>query len=204
MYVPDHYREDDPEILLRLMDENAFALLVAVIDGVPEAVHVPLLAERKEGGGVRLLGHVAARNPMGEHLDGQRVLCIFQGPHAYVSPRWYSGDKVPTWNYMAVHAYGTAELLDGGGVRDLLERLSARHEGDTPRPWSPDSLPEDLYARLQRAVVGFSIDVDDLQGKAKMDQNKLAADRAGAIAGLDATGRDDDRAVARLMRERLG
>ncbi len=111
MYVPGHFRVDDPETLRAFMRAHAFATLVTVVDGAPFATHVPFLVDDAKGGeeaaGLVLRAHVARANPQWRTLEEQDALVIFSGPHAYVSPAWYgAAESVPTWNYTAVHAYG--------------------------------------------------------------------------------------------------
>ena len=139
-------------------------------------------------------GHLARANPQAADLDwqGGEALAIFSGPHAYVSPGWYeAGPAVPTWNYASVHAYGAARAIDDPEwLRDLLRRLSERHEAREPAPWSMDGLPEPYVAiGMLKGIVGFEIAVTRLEGKFKLSQNRPAADRPRIIAALEA--RDD-------------
>jgi transcriptional regulator len=112
-------------------------------------------------------------------------MVVFTGPHGYISPSWYETDlAVPTWNYVAVHVYGTATVLeDDSAVAGLLERLVAKYESTMPNPWRLQA-PEEWQANLRKAIVGFEITVSRVEGKAKLSQNRPAVDIAGAIAGL--------------------
>src|SRR3712207_6198290 len=135
MYIPAHFRVDDPALLLPLMERYGFATLVTVEAGSPFATHLPLLLRRAPD---RLVGHMARANPQWRGLARQPgVLALFQGPHAYVPPSWYaSAPNVPTWNYATVHAYGTARLLeDPAQVLALLADTAAQYERGRERPW---------------------------------------------------------------------
>ena len=203
MYVPAHFREDDPATLAALMQAHSFALLVtADADGVPFATHQPLIYERAGGSNGRLLGHVARANPQWQHFaSGKPALAIFQGPHAYISPRWYEvRPAVPTWNYAAVHAYGAPRIIeDATQVRTLLERLASIYESDQPKPWSLAEEPEPFLAGMQRGIVAFEIPIERLEGKWKMSQNRKLQDREGAIAGLRSAGGAENQAAADVM-----
>lgn len=196
MYVPPAFRADDPALLRSIMVAHPFATLVSVVDGEPFATPVPLLVE--EGA---LLGHVARANPHAAALPGARALAVFHGPHAYVSPRWYTqpAGHVPTWNYVTVHAAGVVEPLDAAGTLDVLERLVAQEEARFDPPWRAD--PE-VLRRLAPAVFAFRLQITCLEGKLKLSQNRAPADAAGAAAGL-AAGGPEERAVADWM-ERAG
>jgi len=206
MYVPAHFREDDPATLATLMRAHSFAQLVtADADGAPFATHQPLLYEPDGGTHGRLLGHIARANPQWQHFTlGKPALAIFQGPHAYVSPRWYAvRPAVPTWNYAAVHAYGTPKVIeDATQVRALLERLTRTYESGQPQPWSLAEEPESFLQGMQRGIVAFEIPVDRIEGKWKMSQNRKPMDREGAIDALRAAGGAENLATAEVM-ERL-
>ncbi|WP_431024310.1 FMN-binding negative transcriptional regulator [Halomonas sp. H5] len=163
-----------------LIDAHGFAVL---LDGRLQASHLPLVLARGEGELGTLYGHFARANPHWQALEGQRVLAIFQGPHAYVSPRWYAArPAVPTWNYVAVHASGLVERLDDDATQAAFDGLLAKYE-----PALLDDaaiLSDDYRQRLLRGTVGFRIRLDDLQGKAKLGLNRSREDQAGVLAGL--------------------
>ncbi|HYF62354.1 MAG TPA: FMN-binding negative transcriptional regulator [Herpetosiphonaceae bacterium] len=198
MYIPSAFAVDDRAALLEVMRQHSFATLITVEDGQPFATHLPLLIDADRGAHGVLVGHVARGNPQWRHLEAGEALVIFQGPHAYVSPAWY-GDgppNVPTWNYIAVHAYGAARIiadpaLVAGQLRALVEAHEAADSG-----WSLDL----AYAgKAQAGVVAFELEITRLEGKFKLSQNKPAAARAGVAAALAASPRDHERAVAAAM-----
>jgi transcriptional regulator len=194
MYVPKHFEPQDERLLWDLIDEHSFGMLLTVVDGEPFASHVPFSADRA----ARLLHcHVARANPQWQHVaSASRVLAIFAGPHGYVSPTWYAEQGgVPTWNYAVVHAHGAAVCVDDvGHKRNHVEALAAKYESGRAAPWVPD-----YDVRRLAGIVGIEIRIARLEGKLKLSQNRSAADRAGVIAQLEASGRDDDAELARLM-----
>ena len=129
-------------------------------------------------------------------------MAVFQGPNAYVSPNWYDQHPaVPTWNYASVHAYGRARAMDDGALRKLLDELSAIHEASQPVPWTSAKLTEEWFANMRKAVVGLEIEIERLEGKFKLSQNRPQGDRRNVIAALDKGG-EDAREIAALMRAR--
>jgi transcriptional regulator len=206
VYVPKAFDASDRTWCHALIEAESFGILVSVDDGgLPFATHLPFLLERDRGPHGTLLGHVARANPHWRQFAGPKSLAIFAGPHAYVSPSWYAvHPSVPTWNYVAVHAYGTPVVIeDPGRIRALLSRLVATHEAGLPAPWSVDALPEDYRAGMERGIVAFEMPIERLEGKAKLSQNRGSDDRARVRAALAAS---DDRlatAVAALMENRL-
>jgi transcriptional regulator len=204
VYLPPAFTEARSEVLIEHIARHDFGLLMSHgADGLI-ASHIPFLVthDRDE---LHLHGHLARPNPQVGHLArGDEVLAIFHGPHAYVSPSWYtSGPSVPTWNYADVHAYGIVRLVeDADWLRQLLRRLSERHEARNPVPWQMQDLPETYLEGMLRGIVGLDIAVTRLEGKYKLSQNRPAADRPRVAAALEAQSDADARAVARLMRER--
>jgi transcriptional regulator len=204
VYLPPAFTEARSEVLCEHIARHDFGLLMSHgADGLI-ASHIPFLVthDRDE---LHLHGHLARPNPQVGHLArGDEVLAIFHGPHAYVSPSWYtSGPSVPTWNYADVHAYGIVRLVeDADWVRRLLRRLSERHEARNPDPWQMQDLPETYLEGMLRGIVGLDIAVTRLEGKYKLSQNRPAADRPRVVAALEAQSNADARAVAQLMRER--
>ena len=207
MYLPKEFDLADHARCHALMRAASFATLVTNDRrGTPFASHIPILVEPTGGALGTLIGHVARNNPQSRHFAHQRsALAIFQGPHGYISPAWYAtSPQVPTWNYVAVHAYGVPGVIaDPARVALLLKRLTDNFEGDRPDGWRMESLPDSYVAAMIKGIVAFEIPIERLEGKAKLGQNRLAADRRGAIAGLGATGGAMNAELARLMDEAL-
>ena len=201
MYVPNKFAVDEPSVCHDFIEANDFALLVSPVDGQPFASHLPFLLDRNQGTCGTLLAHMARANPQWRAFDDSEVLVVFSGPHVYVSPAWYAATpNVPTWNYVAVHAYGRPRLVDDpGAVRAHLARLVEVQEHGRAKPWRLDGLADDYVAAMMRGIVAFEIPLDRLEGKWKLNQNRTAADRAGVIAALQDRTDSQATAIARLM-----
>lgn len=201
MYVPPHFAQRESAECLALIEREPFGLLVTGNAGAPFATHLPFLLQQR-GAQAVLTGHVARANPHWRSFDGtQEALAVFQGPHGYISPAWYASPaKVPTWNYVAVHAYGAPRIVDdAGAARGAIAALTARFEAGRPDPWTMSSLPEREAEKLLAALVVFEMPVVRLEGKWKLGQHMAEADRAGALAGVEREG--GDAALAEAMRK---
>jgi transcriptional regulator len=204
MYIPAAFRETRTAVLHAHIREHSFGTLVSQLRGELLATHMPFLLDDKRGPNGTLLGHMARANPHWQAFElGVQSLVIFQGPHAYISPRWYvSEQSVPTWNYTVVHAYGTALLIeDPRRVRELLECTVRTFEGDAPSAWRTARVSESYITNLARGIVAFELPIERLEGKRKLSQNRPLADVEGAAAGLEASGDATGAAVADLMIE---
>jgi transcriptional regulator len=222
MYIPRRYEEKDVETVRAFIRENSFAILVSVLDGLPVATHIPLLLEKDGQGRDVLVGHIARGNEQkgsfaaeggagaeggvgamegGVGAGGTKVLAIFPGPHAYVSPRWYTQINVPTWNYMAVHVYGTLRVMEGEELRAALSRLMHNYEQHLPKPVSIGEIPEKQLAAEMRGIVGFSILVEEVQAAYKLSQNRDERSYHEVVRQLEA-GDAASKAVAAEMEAR--
>jgi transcriptional regulator len=205
MYVPAHFAESDLTKLHDAIERYSFATLISQSGGEPFASHLPLLLERDAGPKGTLIGHMARANPQWRDAAGQRVLAVFSGPHAYISPTWYEAEKtVPTWNYVAVHAYGRLELIeDLADAEAVLRRTIKTYEASQPRPWRLEEPPE-FVTRLTLQIVAFRIPIERLEGKWKLNQNHPPERRAKVMTVLESRPDENSREIARLMRERAG
>jgi len=199
MHLPRHFRETRREVLHGLMRDHPFATLVThAADGLT-ANHLPF-----ELVGDVLQTHVARGNEL-TGMDGLEALVVFRGPQGYVSPNWYptkreTGREVPTWDYAVVHAHGHIRLVDDAAwMRDLLERLTTRHEAGEPEPWRISDAPADHIATSLRAIVGIEIPIERLVGKFKLNQNHPERNRQGIVEGLRRRDAGDDLALAELV-----
>lgn len=206
MYLPAAFRQDDLTELHRQITNSRLAIMVSHGPGGLQASHLPLLLVADEGKYGTLYGHFAKANPHWRDLAaGSETLVIFSGPDAYVSPSWYPSKAehskvVPTWNYIAVHAQGQAEVFDDPGrLRRLLGRLSAHHEAARPHPWAIDDAPRDYLDHRLRAIVGFALPIRRLEGKWKLSQNRPDIDRQGVWKELGASSDERARELARHM-----
>jgi transcriptional regulator len=200
MYNPANFREQRPEVWLEVVRNFPFATLVTPAGDELHLSHLPLVVEATATSAqeVKIFGHLARANSHCKALAaGLPSVAIFHGPHAYVSPSWYEAQpSVPTWNYVVVHLHGRPQTVDSTLAREILRKLVSQLESGRQEPW-PGSLPEDfLHGELQ-AIVGFVLDVERVEAKLKLSQNKSEADRAGVRAGLE---READFRSAELAR----
>lgn len=197
MYLPAHFDAEDPTLAEQLMREHPFASLVTNDDdGFPFVTHLPLVLTSNDTGEWTLLGHVARANPQWKQLQARpEALVVFLGPHGYVSPTVYPDrQRVPTWNYVAVHCRVRATLLPEAGTKDaLLKQLIGQHEPPYARQWR--DLGEDYQRRMLAGIVAFELKVVGWQCKLKLNQHRpeahaamrrLHAVQGGEAAGLEA------------------
>ncbi len=206
MYIPKHFEEPRLDVMHALIRTHPLATVVTLSSSGLDANHIPLhLSEEVSPFGV-LRGHVARANPLWHGLakDGE-VLAVFHGPDAYISPSWYatkqeSGKVVPTWNYVAVHAYGTLRVVDDAAwIRARLEELTAQKEAALPTPWAVADAPHEFTEKLIESIVGIEISIARLLGKWKVSQNQPPHNQASVIQGLNASTQSDAAAMARLV-----
>jgi transcriptional regulator len=204
MYIPDAFAETDLATRHDFIEQHSFGLLASQVDGLPFATHLPFLLERTTGPYGCLIGHMARANPQWNQLNHQTTLAIFSGPHAYISPTWYEAENVvPTWNYIAVHVYGRAEVMeDRAKILDIVQRSVSVYEKSMPRPWSFDGNAT-FVERLLTQIVAFRIRIDKIEGKWKLNQNHPVERRKKVVQELTDRGGEDSLAIAALMQKRL-
>lgn len=206
MYIPEAFAETDLDRLHDLIEAYDFAMLITPGEPTPLVSHLPFLLDRTKGPNGTLQAHMARGNPHWQSFDGE-ALVLFHGPHAYISPTWYTPDApaVPTWNYAVVHAFGTPRIIDNTQeLRTQQERLVASHEAGRSPSWSMAGQPPAYIEGMLRGIVAFEIPIARLEGKFKLSQNRSAADGAGVIKGLRASGRAEEAVLADLMAEPHG
>lgn len=209
MYIPRLNAEQDTEVLHAFIEAHPFATLVTASGGL-FATHLPLVLRPKDGPLGTLEGHVARANPHHTLAAGATdALVIFTGAHAHITPSWYpskleGGRVVPTWNYVAVHAYGIARFRDDAEfLRPHLARLTERHEAARGSEWRTDTPPAEYLSQQLRAIVGVVIEMSRLEGKWKMSQNRPEGDVKGVVDGLRRSGDAGDAEVAEIVEERI-
>lgn len=205
MYLPTAFHDTDIERLQQQMAATRLAIIVTHGEQGLLASHVPLLLDR-EGEFGTLRGHLARANPQWRDLaNGSQAMVIFAGADAYVSPGFYPskaehGKAVPTWNFLAVHAYGHAEVFsDPERLHALVSSLTDHHEARQAQPWTVEDAPADYLESMLKAIVGFALPIQRLEGKRKLSQNRSAEDIAGVQRGLASSPDPLDNAVAQLM-----
>ncbi|MSV35318.1 MAG: FMN-binding negative transcriptional regulator [Bryobacterales bacterium] len=204
MYNPVHFREERIEVLHQLIREQSLAALVTLGKDGLIANHIPLILDREPAPLGTLRGHVSRTNSQSSDLlPGVQALAIFQGPSTYITPSWYAtksatGKVVPTFNYIAVHAYGPlTTFADPARLEANVRALTQQHESVFAEPWSVDQAPADFIQSQLKGIVGVEIPIARIEGKWKASQNRVPADRQGVIDGL----RDKGDAVSLAMAE---
>ena len=172
MYIPHKYQKKELEEVKEFLRENAFAILVNQVDGRPWATHIPLEFETDKQGKDLLVGHISKANPQGAHFEAQQeVLCIFNGPHSYISSSWYKEEEVPTWNYIAIHIYGKLKVLEEAEVLSSLHKLVDKYEARSKHPVSLDAMSAKTMRQL-KGIIGFKIEITEIQAAYKLSQGR--------------------------------
>jgi transcriptional regulator len=201
MYIPKFFAEFDEESLLAFMREFNFAALVTAENDLPEATHLPFIIEKRDDK-IVLLAHMAKANLHWKQFAGREILVIFQEPHAYVSPLLYAEKlNVPTWNYVAIHAYGKAKIFETAEENLLLleKMIAAFDENYFKTNWR--EIPAEYKLSHAKAIVAFEIEVEDLQGKKKLNQNKDEEDGRRVIEAFEKSENRGEQQIARFMKE---
>lgn len=202
MYIPPAFRETELAAIQATMRACRLPTLVTATAEGLVATPLPLLFEPEEGEYGTLYGHLAKANPQARLAPLGDAMALFSGPDAYVTPAWYAnkpvdGKVVPTWNYVAVHAYGSLEIFDDAErLAAVVQRLTDRHEMGRDAPWSVDDAPADFIASMLKGIVGVRLAITRLDAKTKMSQNRRDVDRAAVAAGLAASADGRDREAA--------
>ncbi|CAM4402281.1 FMN-binding negative transcriptional regulator [Zobellia nedashkovskayae] len=172
MFIPDNHRKENLSEIKIFLKANSFGILVSQYQNKPWATHIPLELETTEDGKEVLTAHMAKANPQWREFDqNEEVLCIFNGPHSYVSSSWYKEEEVPTWNYIAVHVYGKLNILSEEKVMASMHRLVDKYEANSKKPISlKDMSPRTL--KQIKGVVGFQIEITDIQAQYKLSKNR--------------------------------
>ena len=207
VYLPKHFTARDRAAVEAFVDATGSADLVTFDGTKPVASLIPVIWDRSGGAEHgRLVGHLALANPQWRSVGPDTVaLAIVHGPQAYVSPSWYPGTArhgkvVPTWNYVSVHFTGPLTVhQDAEWVRDVVSRLTARHEAGRPSPWRVSDAPRDFINGQLQAIVGVELAIAAVEAKEKLSQNRDAEDRAGALDGVRHEPGPGPAAIAGLM-----
>ncbi len=206
MYQPAPFRVEDIAVLHGFIRAHPLGLLISADQSGQVADLLPVLADSQCGGKGVLRAHMARANPHWRLLQQtRRALVVFQASGHYISPGWYptklqTGEVVPTWNYVMVQVKGCVRVRDDASwVRQQVEDITRVHESGRAAAWRIDDTPDDFIAAQLRAIVGFEIEIEEMNGKFKLSQNRPAQDRAGVVASLEAEGVDGVMTAA-LMR----
>ena len=200
MYIPPFNRVENREKILEFIQNHGFATVICPAADRLVASHLPVLWDDSPNEWGTLRGHMARANPQWRHFEsGAEVLCIFYGPHAYISPSWYvMQHTVPTWNYAAVHVYGLPKLLDESALRQVVFDTTAKYESVRPQPWRLPLSEEEIGKQL-KAIVGFSIEITRVEAKFKLGQNRSTEDQDSMLQALQNSENCGDNELARFI-----
>ncbi len=218
MYVPHYFKNEDIKEVRDFIDKNGFGILVSCGEAaprpvrqaqgdsaqfIPVATHIPLLLDKDEQGLDILSGHIARMNPHHKLFTSDaKVLAILLGPHAYVSSSWYSHENVPTWNYIAVHIYGTLKIIDDDRLYRQLKLLVEKYEKTSEKPVNLESMSQTYVKKQMGGIVGFEIQIEEIQAAYKLSQNRNVQDHANIIHELEKRGDAQSIAVAGEMKKK--
>ncbi|AOC90030.1 FMN-binding negative transcriptional regulator [Bacillus amyloliquefaciens] len=199
MFIPAPFQLSEAEAS-NVIKDYGFATLFSTAGGMPYATHLPLMMSKDNH---YLYGHFALANPQWKEIEGQSVLAVFQGPHCYISPKWYETNQdVPTWNYVAVHVYGEAELLNKEETVHSMSDLVLKYESPDS-PYKLEDVDAKLLAGLNKGVKGFKIKISKIEGKAKLGQNQSAARQELVVQQLKQIPHTNEQLISGLMEENI-
>ena len=201
MFIPEHYQNTDIKEIHDFLKTNSFGILINTIEGKPWGTHIPLELCKNEMGNDILVGHIAKANLQSKNLNnGDQVLCIFNGPHSYISSSWYQQEEVPTWNYIAVHVYGTVKIQTSDELLTSLHALVDKYEQQSEYPVSLNNMSKKTMRQVT-GIIGFEIEINDIQAVNKLSQGR-SHDHPKIISELEKQGASE-KAVAEEMKKRL-
>lgn len=199
MYTPKHFKPEDDAAVLDFIRHNGFGTLISLVDDRLWATHLPLLLSHD---GSKLHGHVSRGNKAWKDFtSGREALAIFQGAHTYVSSSWYNHENVPTWNYTAVHVYGTLRIVEGDELRQSLTALVDKYEKDSENPVKVEKLSEEYLRKSMQGIVGFEMEITRIEATYKLSQNRDEVSYHSIIHELEKRGDQQSADVASQMKE---
>lgn len=199
MYIPHHYKNENIEQVKAFLKENSFGILINQVEGKPWATHIPLELDEDEDGNDLLVSHIAKANPQWKSFkENDEVLCIFNGPHSYISSSWYKEEEVPTWNYIAVHVYGKIKILSEEDVLKSMYKLVDKYEAHSKDPISLDNLSKKTLGQI-KGVVGFQISIDTIQAAYKLSQGR-EHDHPKIISELESRQNPNSKEIGKIMK----
>lgn len=189
MYIPNFYKNENTNEIRHFIAANSFGILVSQTDTKLWATHIPLMLDKNQAGKDVLHGHISKGNPQWKNFaHNTQVLAIFSGAHSYISSSWYNHENVPTWNYIAVHIYGTIKIIEGEYLLQTLKKLVDKYETASEHPVSVDAMSPKFLNKELRGIVGFEIEIDSIEAAYKLSQNRDELNHAHIIAQLQQKG----------------
>ena len=185
MYIPKINEEYDQERIFDFIRKNSFGILVSSNNNQPTATHIPMELDFESENAPILRGHVAKANPHWQLWGAHpQALVIFSGVHFYISSSWYEKENVSTWNYMAVHVYGVIKIVEEEKLFESLRHLTNKYESPQENPLYFEQLQEESVRKQMRAIVGFEINIERIEAKAKLSQNRNDKDYQNIVNQL--------------------
>ncbi len=201
MYIPHHYKNENLSEVKDFLKKHSFGLLINQTNGKPWATHIPLELDVDEKGNDVLVSHISKANPQWKNFEKEpQVLCVFNGPHSYVSSSWYKEEEVPTWNYIAVHIYGNIKVLPEEAVLASLHKLVDKYEQNSKNPLSLNNLSKGTMRQI-KGIVGFQISIEEIHAAYKLSQGR-EHDHPKIISELEETKNPGSHGVAKEMKKR--
>jgi transcriptional regulator len=192
LYIPKAHVVEDRKFLHDFMDEFSFADLITATPTL-RITHIPTFIDRSKGKFGTIFGHVSKQNPQQQTFDGAHdAVIVFRGPHGYISPTWYTKtDVVPTWNFAVVHVSGKLRAVsDRKPLHDLLAKLIDKNENYLNSGYSFAKLSDDYKFGLMAGIVGFEMEIEAIEGKFKLGQERSAGDKQGVLKNLKSAKRE--------------
>lgn len=201
MYIPEEYKNNNLEEVKDFIQKNSFAILINQTEGKLCATHIPLELDTNENGKEVLVGHISKENPQWKGFESSdKVLAIFSGPHSYISSSWYDFEGVPTWNYIAVHIYGTVKIIEGEALLSSLKKLVDKYESNSETPIRVENLSKKTMM-MTRGIVAFEIEIEEIQAQYKLSQNRDPKNYDNVIVELEKLGNNYAKSIAEEMKK---
>ena len=199
MYIPKIYKNENPEEIRAFLKAHAFGIIVTAVAGKSLATHIPLLIDKNKANKEILHGHISKANEQVDHLkNGSEVLCIFNGPHSYVSSSWYDFEEVSTWNYVSVQVRGILRLLDQEALYQSVKKLMDTYEAKQEKPVRLEDLSEATMRQLH-GIIGFEIEINSIEAAYKLSQNRDDKNHKAVVAQLQKTQQPQEQQLAKMM-----
>ncbi len=200
MYIPHYHKNENLEEVKEFLKANSFGILLNQNNGKIWGSHIPLELEVDPNGEEVIYGHISKANfQLKDYTQGkEEVLLIFNGPHSYVSSSWYNHENVPTWNYIAVHIYGSLEVIDSEELKYSLDKLINKYEATMENPIHLDSLSE-ITMKQMKGIIGFKIYINEIQAAYKLSQNRDDEDYHNIVEELIKSDNNLDKETSKIM-----